>query len=278
MREHEREFSLERMAELLGVTRQGFHAHRNRDCRSRSAFLEVMVRASWSESGKRYGAPSIHRDLRNRGIRCSRKTVEKIMRGAVIQGKTRRKRRPRTTDSNHDLPIAPNLLNRVFRALRKNSAWVSDITYIRTQRGWVYLCVVVDLFSRRIVGWNLADHMRADLVIEAFRNATQLRTPESGLVFHSDRGSQYASLAFREELAACGAVQSMSRKGDCWDNAVAESLFGTIKTELPKEVFEDIEEAQKELFRYIELFYNRKRLHSYLGYRSPAKFEEENAA
>lgn len=278
MREFAHLFTLERMAKLLGVTRQGFYAHLRRKGPKDRSTLEREILEVYRESGRRYGEPKIRKELAKRGVFCSKTTVEAIMKKAGIQGVSRKRKRPRTTDSNHDEPIAPNLLQRVFAAVRRNLVWVSDITYIRTVRGWLYLCLVVDLHSRRVVGWRLADHMRAELVTETFRDAWAARRPGQGLVFHSDRGPQYASAAFRQVLSDCRARQSMSRKGDCWDNAVAESVIGLIKAELSTLEFENEEEARRALFEYIEVFYNRKRLHSYLGYQTPAEFEGENAA
>jgi len=278
MREHANDFSVEEMARILGVSREGYRKHLRKSPRETSSWLTVQVRAIYEQSGRRFGSPKIFQALRRRGIRCARKSVEKIMKNARIQGVSRKRRAPRTTDSRHNRPVAPNLLQRAFHTSRGNAVWVSDITYIRTRRGWLYLCVVVDLYSRKIVGWSLADHMRTELVVTAFRHAWINRRPPSGLIFHSDRGSQYASQEFCDILKFHGVVQSMSRKGDCWDNAVAESLFGLIKAEIGVDRFEDEHDAYRCMFSYIEIFYNRKRPHSYLNYLSPSEFEGHEAA
>ena len=190
--------------------------------------------------------------------------------------KARHKKRFRvTTNSKHDYPISPNLLNRDFTLEKINTCWVSDITYIDTHEGWLYLCSILDLFSRKVVGWSMASHMRADLVIDALDMAVKHRNPPEGLMFHSDRGVQYASGTFRKKLKSYKMIQSMSRKGNCWDNAPAESFFSTLKIEevYTHSKYRTREEARKAIFEYIEVFYNRKRSHSFLDYKSPSEYE-----
>jgi putative transposase len=191
-----------------------------------------------------------------------------------LRAKGRRKYKP-TTDSNHSLPVAPNLLKRDFRTERPDAAWVSDITYIWTREGWLYLAAILDLYSRKVVAWTLADRMTASLVCTAVDTAVRLRRPAPGLIFHSDRGSQYASHALRRRLWRHQMRQSMSRRGNCWDNAVAESFFATLKKELVRNrAFDTRAKAQSEIFEYIEVFYNRQRAHSLLSYATPNAFED----
>ena len=243
-------------------------AHAQRD-----GELRELVRDIFADSKGRYGAPRIQRALAKKGTRISRKRVARLMRELGIRAKSARKYKA-TTDSNHRLPIAPNRLERRFEAGVPNRVWVSDITYIWTRQGWMYLAVIIDLFSRRIVGWGLQDRMSASLVCEALDAAVKLRKPPPGLIFHSDRGSQYASKAFRRRLWRYRMQQSMSRKGNCWDNAVAESFFATLKKELVRNLaFETRTSARSQVFEYIEVFYNRQRAHSLLGYETPTSFE-----
>lgn len=243
-------------------------AHAQRD-----GELRELVRGIFTDSKGRYGAPRIQRALAKKGTRISRKRVARLMRELGIRAKSARKYKA-TTDSNHRLPVAPNLLERRFETEGPNRVWVSDITYLWTRQGWMYLAVIIDLFSRRIVGWGLQERMSASLVCEALDAAARLRRPPPGLIFHSDRGSQYASKAFRRRLWRYRMQQSMSRKGNCWDNAVAESFFATLKKELVRNLaFETRTSARSQIFEYIEVFYNRQRAHSLLGYETPTSFE-----
>jgi putative transposase len=222
----------------------------------------------------RYGAPRVRRELSAEGQSVSRKRVARLMRQAGLRAKGRRKYKA-TTDSTHSLPVAPNLLARDFHADRPDAVWVSDITYIWTRQGWMYLAVIIDLYSRRVVGWSLAERMTASLVCDALDAAVSRRRPNAGLTFHSDRGSQYASAVFRRRLWRHQMRQSMSRRANCWDNAVAESFFATLKKELVRDyTFDSREQARAELFEYIEVFYNRQRAHSLLGYETPQAFED----
>jgi len=240
----------------------------------RDGELLASIRRIFAKFRGRYGAPRVHNELVGEGISVSRKRVARLMREAGLKAKGRRKYKA-TTDSNHALPVAPNLLDRDFATKRPNRAWVSDITYLWTRQGWMYLAIIVDLYSRKVVGWSLAERMTAALVCNALDAAVRLRRPEPGLIFHSDRGSQYASAAFRRRLWRYQMRQSMSRKGNCWDNAVAESFFATFKKELVRNrVFESRAHARSDTFEYIEVFYNRQRAHSLLGYATPNAFED----
>lgn len=227
-------------------------------------------------SKQTYGSPRIIAELKKQGLEVGHNRVSRLMRENEIKAKMKR-RFKNTTDSEHKLPVSENILNRNFKANKPNEKWVSDITYIWTMAGWLYLCTIIDLYSRKVVGWSMNDNMETSLIINALEMACINRNPESGLIFHSDRGSQYASYQFREVLEKKGFIQSMSRKGNCWDNAVAESFFHSLKTEeLYFNKFNEKYQAKSCIFEYIELNYNRKRSHSYLGYLSPYQFELKN--
>ena len=264
------------MCSALKVSPSGYYAWRGRPESERSRenrqILEE-IRKEYKASDNRYGSPNIYHALKAKGIQCSENRVARLMRINGIQAKLRR-RFVATTDSNHNLPVAENVLDRKFMAERPNEAWVSDITYIRTREGWLYLAVVIDLFSRQVVGWAAESTADRSLVMAALAQALQTRRPEAGLLLHSDRGCQYASGDYQAELARWSIVCSMSRKGNCWDNAPAESFFGSLKTEMVSQPrFRTRSEAQAALFEYIEVWYNRKRLHSTLGYVSPVTYE-----
>ncbi len=236
--------------------------------------LIPLVREISRESDRTFGSRRMAEALRARGIPCGRVRAASLMRLAGVSVK-RKKKFKVTTDSRHNLPVAPNLLNRDFEVAEPNRTWVSDITYVWTREGWLYLATVLDLFSRQVVGWAMDRRITQELVMEAFEMALWRRRPSSGLILHSDRGSQYCSGAFQQLLKESGAISSMSRKGDCWDNAVAESFFGTLKTErVSWRSYQTREEAKRDIVDYLEMFYNSKRLHSYLGYVSPRQFEE----
>lgn len=235
-------------------------------------YLEIIKEIFKANKGN-YGSPRIHNDMKKRGINCSRKRVARIMRENGLKARPKKKYKV-TTDSRHDFPIAENLVDRNFAVEAVNMCWVSDLTYIWTSAGWLYLCVILDLFSRMAVGWSMASHLRAELATDALEMAVAHRNPLRGLVFHSDRGIQYASFEFREKLNDYGMIQSMSRKGNCWDNACAESFFATLKLE---EVFQHRYktkvEARQSIFEYIAVYYNRQRSHSFIDYLSPEKYE-----
>jgi putative transposase len=219
-----------------------------------------------------YGSRRVHAELRREGRWHSRRRVERLMREMGLAARHGRRRPPRTTDSRHDLPVAPNLLDRHFEAERPDAVWLADISYLPTDEGWLYLAVVEDLATREIVGWSMADHLRAGLCVDALVMALQRRRPQPGLVHHSDRGSQYAAEPYRQVLGRHGIKQSMSRKGNCLDNAPMESFFASLKKEHVHHVhFRNRAEARAAVFEYIEVFYNRQRLHSALGYRTPAE-------
>lgn len=235
--------------------------------KKRTELLQRIIEI-FEASRQTYGCPRIYDQLRAEGYRCGKNTVERLMREHNIRPKTKRKFKA-TTNSQHDLPIAPNVLERQFVTEEPDEVWVSDITYIPTTQGWLYLCVFIDLYSRMVVGWSMSANMKADIVLDAFRMGVE-RRGRAPVVAHSDRGSQYASDLFRSELALHDCIQSMSRRGDCWDNAVAESFFATLKTELIfHESFVSRIHASTAVFEHIEIFYNKQRRHSALGYLTP---------
>jgi putative transposase len=269
-------FDVAWMCSLLGVSRSGFYKWRRGDLPKRAradARLHVQVKSIFRTHKGRYGAPRIQSELRGKGEKASRRRISRSMREQGLVARRKRAFRV-TTDSRHDFPVAPNLLRRNFAAEAPNRVWVGDITAVRTRAGWLYLAVVIDLFSRRVVGWAADTHMRTELVLAALSQAVRLRRPERGLIFHSDRGVQYASREYRDYLGRHGIKQSMSRKGDCWDNAVAESFFSTLKTEL---LFEELPinpgVARIAIGEYIDGYYNPVRKHSSMGYASPIKWE-----
>jgi transposase InsO family protein len=246
----------------------------------RRAALTQEVREVHRISRETSGAVRVHQALGQRGTKCDRKTVAKVMRAAGIRSKSSRKFRVTTTDSNHRQPVAANVLARDFTAEKAHQKWVADITYIATLEGWLYLAAVIDLFTRKVVGWSMSERIDSRLVVAALEMAVSRQLPASskhpkaGLIAHSDRGVQYASEHSQRTLTTHGIECSMSRRGDCWDNAPAESFFATLKKELVHhEVYETRTEARASLFEYIEVFYNRQRLHSSLGYVSPTDFE-----
>ena len=240
--------------------------------------LRPQIRAAFEKGRKNYGTRRIKKALGKEENIISRRRIGRLMAEEDLKVQTKRKFKV-TTDSNHNKPIAPNLLNREFTVAKPDSVYVGDITYIRTREGWFYLATVIDLFSRAVVGWSMGSRMKADLVNDAILMAIWKRKPDKGLIFHSDRGSQYASDAYRKTLKTHGIKASMSKKGDCWDNAVAESFFHTLKIELVHHCdFETREEARAALFEYIEVFYNRQRLHSSNGYEAPLVYETKQKA
>jgi transposase InsO family protein len=264
------------MCRALGLSRSGHHAFRHRGPSRRALEqqrLDVLVAAIFSELKGRYGAPRIERELRRRGHRTSRKRVAASMVRQALVARTPRRWKT-TTDSRHGEPIAPNLLERNFSSEAPDRVWVADTTYLPVIAGFVFLVVILDLYSRKVVGWSVGDRLDSELSGEALRRAFARRGPPPGLIFHSDRGSEFAAGSFRRLLVAAGAVQSMSRKGDCWDNAVAESFFSTLEFEGPfTATWRDIDDAAPELFSFIEAYYNARRLHSRNDYRSPNETE-----
>jgi putative transposase len=263
--------------ELLGVSRSGFYDWERRVPSDRAlgdAWLTEKITSIWAEHRKVYGAPRVHAELRiAHGVRVGRKRVERLMRQAGISGLVAKKR-GRTTIRVPGVRVADDLVERQFRPTERDVLWVADITYLRTWEGWLYLAAVQDAFSRRIVGWSMADHMRAELVVDALEMALARRRPEPGLVHHSDQGSQFVSLAFGQKARDAGVAISMGSKGDCFDNAVAESFFATLKKELVhRRAWPTRRELTSEIFEYIEGFYNPVRRHSTLGMLSPVQFE-----
>lgn len=263
---------------VLAVSRSGYYEWRRRPLSERAkrrASLMVKVREVHAASRETYGSPRVHRDLRANGEVVNVKTVAKVMREAGIRSKSSRKFRVTTTDSNHAQPVAANVLNREFTADQRNQKWVAAITYIATLEGWLYLAAVIDLFSRKVVGWSMSERIDSRLVVDALEMAVLRELPDAGLVAHSDRGVQYASEHYQGVLHQYGLECSMSRQGDCWDNAPMESFFATLKKELVHhEEYENRAAARASLLEYIEVFYNRERRHSALGYVSPVAFEE----
>jgi len=278
---HRDEFPVRLMCRVLDVSVAGFYAYLRRPLSWRRVIDELLmahVRIAFAASGDTYGAPRVLQELQSEGLPTSQKRVARLMREAGLQARPRRARRLSTTDSNHAEPIAPNLLARQFAVteVALNQVWVGDITYLPTREGPLYLAAVLDLGSRRCVGWAMRDTLEVDVVLSALRMAREARCPAPGLLFHSDRGSQYASGAYRAELAAHGMQASMSRKGNCYDNAVAESFFSTLEFELVMTAdWPTRDAARTAVFEYLEAWYNPKRRHSTLGYLSPAAYEEQ---
>jgi putative transposase len=275
--EHRETHSVEKMARTLGVSRSGYYrwvgkprSERNR----RDEKLLVVISSIQKKAKRRYGCPRVTEGLKRRGHHVGHNHVARLMRENGLQARRRRRYRS-TTNSDHALPVAENLLNRRFDITEPNVAWVTDITYCATAEGWLYLSVIMDVASRKIVGWSLDRRMKAQLVIDALMMAIMHRRPPKGIIFHSDRGSQYCSRKVRRRVNRYGFIQSMSRKGNCWDNAPAESFFKTLKNELwGHRAFRTREIARLAIFEYIEVFYNRQRLHSSLGYLTPIEFEQ----
>jgi transposase InsO family protein len=281
MKTHEGEFPVSAMCRVLDVTRSGYYAWKRRGERPRdeeNRRLDADIRRLFDLHKARYGAPRLTLELREEGWTVSRKRVAKRMRALGLRARAARKYKA-TTQSKHGLPVAPNLLGQDFTAHAPNRSWTSDITYIWTEEGWLYLAVVMDLYSRTIVGWAMAERMTRELVMSALTMAVWRRRPEPGVVVHSDRGSQYASGDYQALLETHGFLCSMSRKGDCYDNAAMESFFHSLKVEQVNDCrYRTREEAKADVFEYIETYYNRKRRHSGLQYLSPRDFEIQMAA
>jgi transposase InsO family protein len=272
------EFPVDFMCDFFSVSKSGFYGWCANDIEKKDAEqfkLVSLIQQIHQGSRGTYGSPRVFQVLKGMGQRVSKSKVEKTMKNKGIFAKTKKKFRV-TTDSNHNLPVAPNLLKRNFSPEAKNQIWAGDITYVGTREGWLFLAVVVDLFSRQIVGWSLEKTMTKDLVVSALKKAIGRRQPGPGLIFHSDRGSQYCCSEFKKVLLENRILQSQSRKANCWDNACVESFFHTLKTEaLYHEDFETRTEAETFIFEWVEAFYNRLRLHSTLDYKSPVDFEQE---
>lgn len=275
--QHKQKFSIVVMCDVLGVSESGFYAWRKRPtCRHKreDAHIAQEIRQVFERHQGRYGSPRIHRDLHEEGITCSRKRVARLMREEELSA-LRKRRRVTTTKSDKTHPVAPNLLNRDFHAKAPNKKWVTDITYIPTAQGWLYLAVILDLYSRIVVGWSMSGNCDGELVERALDQAVARRRPSPGLLHHSDRGSQYTARAYQAHLEENGILVSMSRKGNCWDNAVMESFFGSLKDECVRNtLYVSRDEARLAIFTYLEVYYNRIRRHSTLGYVSPFTYEQ----
>lgn len=275
--EHAQEYPVRRQCRVLGVAESGYYAWRKAQPSRRQQADERLkdeIRSIYEQHRGLYGSPRIHATLKARGWRCARKRVARLMREAHLRSVRQRKRRVRTTHSKHPYPVAANVLNRQFEAQRPNQKWVADITFIPTLNGWLYLAAVLDLFSRRIVGWAMSANCDAALVQKALQMACAQRQPAGELLHHSDRGSQYAAHDYQALLAQHRITVSMSRTGNCYDNAVMESCFRTLKAEcVDLHVFRSHSHAQSLIFEFLEVYYNRQRLHSTLGYCTPAAFE-----
>lgn len=281
IRDHEATFAIRMMCRVLGVSASGYYDWRDRPLSARDQArdaLDEAVRQTFSDEKGRAGSPRVGARLRAKGISAGRHQVAQSMHRQGLRAKAARKFKA-TTNSNHRLPVAPNLLEQDFRADRPNQKWVSDITYIGTDEGWLYLAVVLDLHSRMVVGWSMSDRMTATLVCDALKMALFRRQRPRGVILHSDRGSQYCSSEYRELAAENGLLLTMSARGNCYDNAAMESWNHSLKVEaIHGERFTTRAAAQTQVFDYIEVYYNRNRLHSALGYRSPTEFELSKAA
>jgi len=281
MDQHRSCHGVQKMCQVIGASRSGYYRWRKQPQSKRQKENEKIlmeIKESHKNSRRAYGSPRITEDLQTKGIKCGKNRVARIMKVHGIVGKAAKKFKA-TTNSKHNLPVAENLLKQNFVAQKPNTVWVSDITYIWTLEGWLYLAVILDLYSRQVVGWAMSDRLTSDFVIKALYQAIGRRNPGSCCIFHSDRGVQYASADFRDLLNSHVFIQSMSRKGNCYDNAVAESFFHTLKIEHVYDYrYETRADARQSIFEYIEMFYNRQRRHSALGYRSPVSFELEAMA
>lgn len=272
------EYAIDQLCATLAVTRSGYHAWANREPGVRAqanAALVPLISQAHLESRQTYGSPRVHRWLQQHGQSCGRHRVARLMRAACLRSQTRRRFRPLSlTDSHHDLPIAPNRLCGATAPSQRDTVWVADITYVKTDEGFLYVAGVLDRCTRRCIGWAMGDSLAATLPLAALDMALQQRRPPAGLVHHSDRGVQYASEAYRQKLAAAGVIPSMSRPGNCYDNAAMESFWSSLKRELVHRCqFANHVEARAAIFEWIEIFYNRERLHSALGFHSPVDFE-----
>lgn len=272
-------YSLKEMSEILKISRSSYYAWLKRPKSKQwkeNMYLVERIKTIFREKKQRYGSPRIREELKSEGFNCSKNRIASLMRKQGITARTKRRFKV-TTNSNHKQPVAENLVQMQFNPERKNSLWTTDITYIWTQEGWLYLSVILDLWSRAVISWNVQQNMDENLVIKPLEIALRNRKPDSELILHSDRGSQYASQRLRNILKENNITQSMSSKGNCYDNAPTEAFFSTLKRELVyRERYKTREEAKQSLFEYIEIFYNRQRRHSTIGYLSPMQFENLN--
>ncbi|WP_119173274.1 IS3 family transposase [Malaciobacter pacificus] len=279
IQKHTKSFNINKMCKILKVNRASYYHWVKAGCIVKKVDIQLneLVKSIFVFGRNNYGSRRIQDKLKELyGLIVSRRRISTIMKDLNLKVNIKR-RYKNTTDSNHNLPIAPNILNRDFYASNPNEKYVGDITYIPTGEGWLYLATVIDLYSRKVVGWSIDDSMKVSLVNDALDMAIKHRNPPKGLIWHTDRGSQYASYSHKDLLQKYGIIQSMSRKGNCWDNAVAESFFKSLKNELIyQKYFYTKKQAKQEIFEYIEFYYNRTRSHSYLGNLSPVRFEEIN--
>lgn len=280
MKDHKEMYAVEKMCKVFSTGKSGYYAWMKRKpskyTQEREVLLKEIQKAHLISKG-RYGSPKITMDLRDMGFSVSRPRVARIMRFNGIRSCINRKFKICTTDSNHEFKISPNLLNRDFNPSGQSKVWVSDITYIRSNEGWLYLTIIMDLYDRKIIGWSMSTTMHAsETVVPAWIMAQINRPSYSDLIFHSDRGVQYACGEFKECINEKKVTQSMSRKGNCWDNAVAESFFKILKSETVYHEYDSIKQAKQEIFEFIEIWYNRFRKHSTLGYLSPEQYERAN--
>jgi transposase InsO family protein len=276
MSEHQMDFPISRMCQVLRVSASGYYAWLRRTPSRRveaNAALTDQIREIHQASRRTYGSPRVHAALRRCGKVCGRKRVARLMRCEGLVGRSPRRKYPRTTQAEPGNPVAPNVLAQDFTAKQPNQKWVADITYVDTAEGWLYLAPVLDLFSRKVVGWSMDNHLYSSLVEDALHMAVTRRCPAPGLLHHSDRGTQYTSAAYQQRLAKLECQVSMSRTGNCYDNAVMESFFSTLKSECLTGQFQTRAQARTAIFEFIEVWYNRHRLHSSLGYLSPEEFE-----
>jgi putative transposase len=275
--QHQHQFLIAVMCRVLSVSRSGYYAWRKRPVSPRKMANDIVleqIKAAHQKSRQTYGSPRIQAELVAQGIRCGHNRVARLMRLNGLRAKQKRAFKVKTTDSNHHQPVAPNLLDQDFQTEQPDQKWLTDITYIATAEGWLYLAVVLDLYSRRIVGWAMSDRLERQLVIDALQMALLARRPPPGLLHHSDRGSQYASQEYQALLTKHQLRCSMSRAGNCYDNAPMESFFGTLKSELiHHRRYATRAEARADIFEFIEVFYNRVRRHSALAFQSPVMFE-----
>jgi putative transposase len=276
MSEHALDFPMGQMCQILGVSRSGYYAWRKRKASRRAQANAALVKRILEVHGasrRTYGSPRVHAALKREGMSCGHNRVARLMQHEGIMGKSPRRKHPVTTQREPGNPVAPNVLAQDFTAEQPDRKWVADITFIDTAEGWLYLAPVLDLYSRKVVGWSMDEHMDTSLVEAALHMAVARRCPEPGLLHHSDQGSQYTSTAYQQRLSQLKAQVSMSRVGNCYDNAAMESFIGTLKTECLTGQFKTRALARTAIFEYIEVWYNRQRLHSSLGYLSPEEFE-----
>lgn len=277
MEANSKNYQVKRMASALGVSRQSYYDYKKRckdDLEKYNPDILNHLKTIWAESRKTYGVMRLTESVKKIDESYGKRKVRKMMKLLGIQGKQAKKHKIYTTDSRHNGRIARDLVQRNFSPSEKNKVWVSDVTFLRKLNGWLYLCVIIDLYSRKVVGWSLSQKNDSELITSALDKAIKTRKPNKGLIFHSDRGSNYCSNETRLKLIKNKILRSNSRKGNCWDNAVSESYFSTLKREIGANVYSNIEDAKFHIFDYIEIFYNRQRMHSFLEYKSPDEYEK----